>query len=254
MQRKFTIGILLVSALTLWVLPSTTLAQGDQVHTFIGQATFLGAIPPAGTDIDAIGENWETGARAVIGSTVTDGDGRFVLHVSRPRSGIEFLIDGVQAIGYERNWTAGKISEGYDLSTINVHGDPGLTLGPEGETGPAGPVGPPGPSGPPGPRGESGEAGPAGAPGPAGAVGLTGPVGKQGPPGPAGPRGRIGEAGVPGLPGPQGPQGPPGVQGIAGEDGQDHSKTTGIIAIVLATLAVILAVVMSFLVPRARDR
>jgi len=78
----------------------------------------------------------------------------------------------------------------------------------------------------------SGPAGPRGAPGPAG---PTGGLGRDGPPGPQGARAETGPGGPPGE---IGPAGVPGGVGETGPKGDGGSPVFGIVALVLAAIAV----------------
>jgi hypothetical protein len=118
------------------------------------------------------------------------------------------------------------IQGGPGRATVTIAALTPLLAGPQG---PAGAVGAAGPAGPTGPVGPAGARGADGARGAAGAVGPQGPAGAQGATGAAGP---IGPQGVKGADGAQGPA------GIAGEDG---SVAVGIVAIIIAAVAVVVA-------------
>ena len=212
-------------ALLTWVLPLAVSAQGQEVHTFIGTAVINGAYPPAGTGIVAIDS-----ADTVVGRTVVDEDGRYVLQTSRPEGGIRFLVSGVQVNQAEFNWTARKVSRGYDL-TFQVYGNPAYYPFIEGPPGPPGPQGLPGLPGIQGPPGEIGPVGPAGP------EGAKGEIGTQGPQGVAGAYGKDGAAGPAGLPGPS------GRPGADGKDGVDASRALVFAAIVVSLLALITSAV-----------
>ena len=103
----------------------------------------------------------------------------------------------------------------------------------------------PGVTGVPGARGRSGAAGADGAAGPAGsqgatgATGATGPAGGAGPGGDTGPAGPAGAQGDAGAAGSAGSAGPSGARGDAGAEGDDGSNVLGVVALILAIIAVV---------------
>ena len=100
----------------------------------------------------------------------------------------------------------------------------------------------PGATGVPGARGSAGPAGSEGAAGPVGAQGDTGPAGSAGRAGAQGDTGAAGSAGAQGDTGPggsPGSSGPTGAGGAAGAEGDDGSNVLGIIALILAIIAIV---------------
>ena len=253
------VGILAV--LTVLAVPGAAWAQlSSDYQIFIGRATLDGETPPTGTQVNAF-----DGA-TVIGTALTDVNGRYVLQTGRANGVVLFEIAGVPADQTEPNWRGGVISEGFDLSATTPDT---IAAGPPGPPGPAGPPGPPGPPGPAGPQGEPGLRGEAGPPGPTGSGETAGAM-AMGPPGPPGPPGPKGEAGLAGSEGPAGPAGPQGAAGQDGRDGvdgrdgadgqdgrdgqpgQDAGGATGTVAIIISIAAVIIAIAMPFILPHTR--
>ena len=224
-----------MAMLSIWAFPTLVSAQEEGVHTFIGKAIINGAHPPPGTDVVAMDED------GLIGRTLTEEGGQFVLEASRPAGTIRFMVAGSRAIEREQNWMAGKMSAGFDLhvETPPAHRWPPGPPGPPGETGPVGPAGP---------KGEVGSAGPPGPPGEAGSAGVMGPIGPGGPQGERGPQGPAGIQGAPGLDGKEGPPGPQGVPGFDGKDGTDAGRVTSIVAIIASFVAVLVSATALFVV------
>lgn len=99
-----------------------------------------------------------------------------------------------------------------------------------------------GPAGKTGPAGPGGVAGPGGAKGDKGAAGAAGAAGKGGAAGNDGASGRAGSAGVKGDQGnigPAGSVGPSGAAGAAGQPGASGGGALGVIALIIAIVAVI---------------
>ncbi len=120
--------------------------------------------------------------------------------------------------------------------------------------------------GPPGPKGDKGDPGMPGAPGEKGDAGPAGPQGHQGPAGPsglggaesAGPQGPKGEKGADGMPGKKGDAGPEGPKGEKGEAGKPTPKwawITGLSAIAIAFVLVVITLVHTYKidVPSTRE-
>ena len=108
---------------------------------------------------------------------------------------------------------------------------PAMMAGPDGADGAAGEKGDTGAIGPrggTGPKGDTGAAGAAGAAGPAGAAGADGAAGPAGP------------AGVDGAEGPAGAAGANGVAGAPGPAGAAGGGALGIIALIIAIVAVVI--------------
>ena len=116
-----------------------------------------------------------------------------------------------------------------------------------GAAGPEGFQGKEGPQGDAGARGEPGASGPQGPPGPAGPAGARGPAGLGGPTGLKGEQGPPGLAGETGADGPAGPVGPRGFPGPAGKIGSTGSEALGFAAMAVAILALITAIMTSYL-------
>lgn len=94
--------------------------------------------------------------------------------------------------------------------------------------------------------------GPQGKRGVQGPPGELGPLGPQGRPGPQGPRGLPGAEGPPGEPAPAGKPGPPGTPGEPGPEPGAAPMAISIVAIILATIALGLALLR--VRPRDADR
>jgi len=232
--------IALVACLAIMITSAMVMAQdlNSIPSRFYGSVYLDGTSAPEGTIVQASADG------AVLGTTILDTTGRYILDVPPPPNGgsLSFAVNGVTAaLGVF--WARGSFTE-LPLNAARsaaptttptpapmlqaVQGRPR----PQGEHGPAGPRGPQGVQGKQGlqgiqgEQGIAGEAGPAGRDGETGAqglrgeAGLQGPQGAQGPAGPSGAAGETGDRGPEGSPGAKGDAGEPGPEGPAGVDGR----------------------------------
>ena len=234
---------LLVGIALLFILPATVSAQRLPAHGFAGSVTLDGAPAPDGTTVAAwIGEAEVTSTTAM--------NGRYKLVVDQMDMAytgetVTFSVDGNLA-GESSTWMSGRV-ESLDLTASSPPppppptgmpgsmGDRGDT-GPKGDTGDTGAKGDTGDTGARGLKGNRGDAGDPGAKGDAGdsgAKGDTGAAGTMGAKGDAGTAGAKGDTGAAGATGNTGNTGPPGATGASG------SNVLGIVALILAIVAIV---------------
>jgi len=233
-MRKFRFLVPLLAALVALVLVVPAFVHAQSVPMlFTGTVTLDGNPVRAGTSVEAF-----SAAGVPVGNTTT-GSG---LQAANAWTMLinNVLLEDTRVFFYIRNARGTLLPAATDpqfSATYNIDGGPGRATVDIAALSPlvAGPAGPAGPAGAAGAAGPTGPAGPAGAPGPAG---LAGAAGAQGPQGPAGAQGATGAAGPIG---PQGPAGAAGAQGPAGIAGEDGSVAVGIIAIIIAAIAVVVA-------------
>lgn len=174
---------LFVAIAVLALFPTTLSAQQVPPHVFIGTVSIDGGVPPAGTEVIALVGGVEQG------SSVVSSDGRYgpLLVLQGSGTTITFRIGTVDA-NQTVTWEQGG-ADVLNLTASSAVITPIATPAPittpapvavQGPSGPQGPAGPQGPQGPAGPEGAAGSAGPAGSAGQEGSAGSVGPPGSTG--------------------------------------------------------------------------
>ncbi len=206
---------------------------------------------------------------AIVAPTIASAQGESIIGKANDVSRVNEQLAGVsESVHYlPVAWTALEITDSPRGHNRRYSPHTSLSLGPAspnnghseslkaridqhgicGAAGPEGFQGKEGPQGDAGARGEPGAPGPQGPPGPAGPAGARGPAGLGGPPGLKGEQGAPGLAGARGAAGPAGPVGPSGFPGPAGKIGSTGSEAVGFAAMAVAILALITAIMTSYL-------
>ena len=223
-MTKVKILALVVGMVLLFTLPATVSAQRLAPHVFVGTATVDGAMAADGTTVTAMVGAMDAGSTMVSGGNysilVDQGDQSFA------GEEVSFQIDGMDAMETAM-WMAGGGDELNLTATGAMEEDvPEPTEEPPMEMAP-GATGERGPAGADGSAGVKGDDGAAGSDGAAGAKGDTGAAGSDGA------KGDTGAAGSGGAAGPIGATGP------AGADGSGGSNVLGIVALILAIVAIV---------------
>ena len=223
-MTKLRILALMVGMALLLAIPATVSAQKSPPHVFVG--TMINGAPAIdGVVVAAIVNDVEVDSTTVA-------NGSFVLTVDPGELSfagmmVHFTVNGVDAVEAPA-WVLGGGTE-LALTTGAAPATPEPTAEPSGEA-IAGPAGPAGAQGPQGRRG---------APGADGSDGADGATGAGGAAGPAGAAGSAGNDGAAGSRGPAGAAGPAGAVGPAGAEGDDGSSILGIVALILAIVALV---------------
>ena len=223
-MTKVKILALVVGMVLLFTLPATVSAQRLPPHVFVGTVTMDGAMAADGTTVTAMVGGMEAG------STMTSGGNYSILVDQGDQSfggeEVTFQIDGHAAME-SAMWMQGGGDE------LNLTADSGAMVEEPTEA----------PEAPmemmPGPQGERGPAGPAGADGAKGDTGSAGSDGAAGAQGDTGSAGAAGAKGDTGAAGSSGAAGPIGATGPAGADGSGGSNVLGIVALILAIVAIV---------------
>ena len=226
-MTKVKILALVVGMVLLFTLPATVSAQRLPPHVFVGTVTMDGAMAADGTTVTAMVGGMEAG------STMTSGGNYSILVDQGDQSfggeEVTFQIDGHAAME-SAMWMQGGGDE------LNLTADSGAMVEEPTEA-------PEAPEAPmemmPGPQGERGPAGPAGADGAKGDTGSAGSDGAAGAQGDTGSAGAAGAKGDTGAAGSSGAAGPIGATGSAGADGSGGSNVLGIVALILAIVAIV---------------
>jgi hypothetical protein len=215
---KFRVLALLAVLALLVAVPATVLAQQQPPHRFGGTATLDGTLVAAGIAVTA----WIDGKS--VGTATTGAGGSYLIDVTQP--------EGASYAGKTVNFNIGA-AKATQSATWSLGGAQILNL--TATSGPPPTPAPPTPAPTPvtGPKGDKGAAG---AKGDAGARGPAGPAGVAGAKGAAGPKG---DAGAAGAAGPAGAAGAKGDAGAAGAAGPAGAPVLGIIAIIIAAVAIV---------------
>ncbi len=207
---------LLAVVVSLFLTPAIASAQQTPPHIFIGKVFDIsGGAGSVGTPVTAYIQG------EVKGSTTVQQGGKYALTVSQgANTVITFKIGSLEA-AETSTWEQGGATV-LNLSAVRMVQPRSIPMvqGPPGEIGASGPPGAPGLAGSPGVIGPEG---------PPGQIGLKGDTGAEGPRGPAGPAS---------------PAGPPGKVGPAGPA---EGYLMGLVALILAGMAISLAIFIAFL-------
>ena len=202
--------------ISLLLPPVIASAQESPPHLFIGKVFDIsGSSGSVGTPVTAYIEG------EVKGSTTVQTGGKYTIMVSRgANTVITFKVGSLEA-AETSTWEQGGATV-LNLNAVRIV-QPHSVQTVQGLPGEMGPSGPPG------------------APGPAGLPGVIGP---EGPPGQIGPKGDAGGEGPRGPAGPASPAGPPGEVGPAGPA---EDSLMGLVALILSSIAISLALFVALL-------
>jgi hypothetical protein len=216
------LALLAVLALAIAV-PATVLAQQQPPHRFGGTATVDGKLAGAGVVVTA----WIDGKE--VARTTTAANGSYIVDVVQP--------EGASYAGKTVAFNIGT-AKSAQTATWSLGGAQILNLVAVTAAAPGTPKAPPA-AATPAPAPATGPKGDKGAVGAKGDAGARGPAGPAGAAGPAGGAGAKGDAGAAGAAGPAGAAGAKGDAGAAGAAGPAGSPVLGIIAIIIAAVAIV---------------
>ncbi len=207
---------LLAVIVSLFLTPAIASAQQTPPHIFIGKVFDIsGGAGSVGTPVTAYIQG------EVKGSTTVQQGGKYTLTVSQgANTVITFKIGSLEA-SETSTWEQGGATV-LNLNAVRMLQPRSIPMVQ-------------------GPPGQMGASGPSGAPGLAGPSGVIGP---EGPPGRIGPKGDTGAKGSRGPVGPVSPAGPPGEVGPAGPA---EDSLMGLVALILSSMAISLAIFVAFL-------
>jgi len=213
---KWRVLPLLAVMVSLFLLPAIASAQQTPPHIFIGKVFDIGGgSGSVGTPVTAYIQG------EVRGSTTVQQGGKYILTVSQgANTAITFKIGSLEA-AETSTWEQGGATV-LNLNAVRILQPRSIPMvqGPPGEMGPSGPPGAPG------------------------LAGTSGVIGPEGPPGQIGPKGDTGAEGPRGPVGPVSPAGPPGEVGPAGPA---EDSLMGLVALILSSIAISLALFVALL-------